>query len=541
MYVSITPAELVMTQGQPQFSSILGTNLLYVNNTGSDIFMDTATSQYYLLIAGRWFISPSMQNGPWNYVAATALPPDFAKIPDYSPKAAVLVSVPGTPQAKEALIANQIPQTASINRAKAKLTLNYFGAPDFQPIAGTSMTYAVNSTIPVIDVPGNTYYACQGGVWFSSAVADGPWTVAAVVPDVIYSIPPSSPIYYVTYVRVYGYTPDVVYVGYTPGYYGTVVSADGVVVYGTGYIYSPFITPTIWVPAPVTYGVGATFGWSAWGGWGLGFGLGMSVGVVCGPWWGPVGWYGWGYAAPVWGWGVYGGVASANFYGHWGNAAYSGTRAAWANPYTGNEGAAGRGSFYNPATGARGAGERGYNYNAYNGNYAAGSRGAAYNPKTGVVAGGAHGVAGNTVTGSSGSVNRGFAYNTNTKNGAAYNNGNVYASHDGNVYRANPGSGSGWQENSGNGWNDVTKSTPASSSLDGEAAARDQGAQRWGNFQSSGWGGQRNMFGGANPSPSMGSRFGSSGFGDGAFHGGWGGGSFGNNWRSGGGFGGFRR
>ena len=60
------------------------------------------------------------------------------------------------------------------------------------------------------------------------------------VPDVIYTIPPSSPLYYVTYAKVYGSTPEVVYLGYTPGYYGTVVSKDTTtVVYGTGYYYPP--------------------------------------------------------------------------------------------------------------------------------------------------------------------------------------------------------------------------------------------------------------------------------------------------------------
>ena len=162
----------------------------------------------------------------------------------YSPKADVLVSIPGTPQAKEAVIANSIPQTATITRASATLKVTYEGAPVFQPIAGTNMTYAANSAIPVIYVPGNTYYAVNNGVWFTSAVATGPWAVATSVPSVIYTIPPSSPVHYVTYVQVYGYTPSVVYVGYTPGYYGTVVSTDGVVVYGTGYYYPPYIGPT---------------------------------------------------------------------------------------------------------------------------------------------------------------------------------------------------------------------------------------------------------------------------------------------------------
>ena len=561
VFVSTTPAELILTQGEPQFVPIPGTNLLYVSNSGNDIFMDSSNSIYYLLIAGRWFSSPSINSGPWNYIAATSLPPDFAKIPAYSPKGAVLASVPETPQAKEALIANQVPQTATINRSAAKLNLNYFGEPQYQPIAGTSMTYAVNSATPVIYISGS-YYACQGAVWFTGPSPTGPWTVATSVPDAIYTIPPSSPIYNVTYVRIYGYTPSVVYVGYTPGYYGTVVSADGVVVYGTGYIYSPYVTSSVWVPAPVTYGVGASFGWSAVGGWALGFGIGMAVGSACSPWWGPAGWYGWGMAAPAWGWGYYGGAASANFYGHWGNAAYGGTRAAWANPYTGNIGAGARGSFYNPVTGATGVGGRGYNYNAYTGNYAAGSRGAAYNPSTGVVAGGAHGVYGNAYTGASGSVDRGFAYKPSTGNGISYNGNNVYADHDGNVYKASPSSG--WQHYSNGSWNSVSK--PTQSSLSNEAAARDQGTQRWNNFHSGGWGGGSNAggytsrggggwsgggWGSGGHSSSWGSggwaRSGSSGFADraggwggGAFHGGWGGGGFGGGGFRGG-FGGFRR
>ena len=564
--VSTTPSELILTQGEPQFTPLLGTNLLYVTNTGDDIFMDINTSSYYILVAGRWFSSPSIANGPWTYIAATSLPHDFSLIPPYSPKASVLASVPGTPQSKEALIANQIPQTATIKRDAAKLNLTYFGTPDFQPIAGTNLTYAVNSATPVIQISGNNYYACQGAVWFVGPSPNGPWTVATSVPDVVYSIPPSSPIYNVTYVQIYGYTPTVVYVGYTPGYYGTVLSSDGVVVYGTGYVYTPYVTTTVWVPAPVTYGVGAAFGWSAVGGWALGFGIGMAVGAACSPWWGPVGWYGWGPAVPAWGWGYYGGAAAANYYGHWGNAAYAGTRAAWANPYTGNVGAASRGSFYNPVTGATGVGGRGYNYNAYTGNYAAGSRGAAYNPSTGVVAGGAHGVYGNAYTGASGSVDRGFAYKPSTGNGVAYNGNNLYADHDGNVYKASPTSG-GWQQYSNGSWNNVPK--PSQSSLNNEAASRDQGSQSWNNFHSGGWGGSSSGdgyssrggggwdgggWGGGGHSDNWDSGgFGdrssggwggggwggrSSSWGDGGFHGGWGGGGFG-----GGGFrgGGFRR
>jgi hypothetical protein len=177
VYVKTAPAELLLSQGLPQLTPILGTGLLYVQNSGNDIFMDSANSQYYILIAGRWFTSASLQNGPWTYVPGTELPSGFAQIPSYSPKASVLVSIPGTPQAKEALIANSIPQTATIKMNAVSLHVQYDGAPNFQPIEGTSLQYAVNTATPVIYISGNTYYAVQtlSGLLLRMRRAPGQW------------------------------------------------------------------------------------------------------------------------------------------------------------------------------------------------------------------------------------------------------------------------------------------------------------------------------------------------------------------------------
>src|SRR5205807_1580981 len=117
----------------------------------------------------------------------------------------------------------------------------------------------------------------------------GPWAVADSVPAAIYSIPPSCPIHYVTYVRVYDATPDVVFVGYTPGYLGTCLSEDGCVVWGTGFWYRPWIGGS-WVGWPPSFGFGFGIGWS-WG-FGWGFGIGVASRWPCHPWWGPL-------AAPV--------------------------------------------------------------------------------------------------------------------------------------------------------------------------------------------------------------------------------------------------
>jgi hypothetical protein len=106
--------------------------------------------------------------------------------------------------------------------------------------------------------------------------------VALSVPAAIYSIPASSPLHYVTYVHVYGGTPQTVYVGYTPGYYGTVVAPTNVVVYGTGYVYPPVYVGSYWYPPPPTYGYGAGFGWGAV----TGFAFGAATAAVWGGAWG---------------------------------------------------------------------------------------------------------------------------------------------------------------------------------------------------------------------------------------------------------------
>jgi hypothetical protein len=161
--ISTQPAELLQTQCDPQVASIEGTELLYVTNTENYIFVHTPSQDHFILISGRWFKAQSMM-GPWQYVSGEKLPAGFAKIPATHQRAAVLVSVPGTPQAKEALIANAIPQTATITRSAATLTVNYDGSPQFKSIENTTLRYAVNTSTPVIRIDASNYYAVQNGV-----------------------------------------------------------------------------------------------------------------------------------------------------------------------------------------------------------------------------------------------------------------------------------------------------------------------------------------------------------------------------------------
>ena len=260
VYVSTTPAELVETWGPPQYERIAGTYLLYATNTDDNIFMDADTHVVYVLLSGRWFVGDSL-DGPWQWISGAWLPHDFSRIDPYGPKGSVLMSIPGTEEARDALIANQIPQTATVNRADAHLEVRYDGTPQFKPIQGTRMQYAANTDTDVIRA-GNRYYAAKDGIWFVSDSALGPWAVADAVAPEIYSIPPSSPLYHDRFLYVYGSDASAVFTGYTAGYMGAFVD-DDVVVYGTGWSY-PSWCAGMYYGGPWTWGFG--YAYSYWGG-----------------------------------------------------------------------------------------------------------------------------------------------------------------------------------------------------------------------------------------------------------------------------------
>lgn len=287
--IATEPTELISSNGKPEYKSISGTSLLYVSNTDSDVLMDTQSQEHYVLLSGRWYVSKSLE-GPWQYRAVQDLPEEFQKIPEDSELGSVLYAVPGTEIAREAVMDAQIPQTAAIDRKKASLTVEYDGKAKFENIEGTQMQWAANTATPVIRAQ-NKYYAVDEAVWFVANSADGPWVIATSVPDEIYTIPVDSPVYNVTFVRIYSATDEIVYVGYTPGYTNTYVY-NTTIVYGSGY-YWPGWYGRYYYPRYSTWGFHVR--WNPWTGWR--FGLSYSYGPFSfyfgrgawyrGGWWGP--------------------------------------------------------------------------------------------------------------------------------------------------------------------------------------------------------------------------------------------------------------
>ena len=290
LVVSTVPAELIFIDGETTMEPIQGNDILEVSNTDSDVIFDIGTQYFYVLLSGRWFQSSDLDNGPWQWVANDEVPISFFEIPSDSDVGYLRASVAGTDESKDALLEQSIPQTAAVNRGNAESNLEYDGQPKFEEVEGTTMRYAVNTSSSVILAEG-AYYWCEQGVWYVSSASTGPWVVCDDIPDVIYTIPPSNPHYNITYVKVYQATPEVVYVGYTPGYTGSYVS-HSCVVYGTGYYYNPWFSPYHYYARPSTWGFHVR--WNPWYGWS--FGLSYSAG----PFRFGVGWGGYGRYGGAW-------------------------------------------------------------------------------------------------------------------------------------------------------------------------------------------------------------------------------------------------
>ena len=426
VFFTSKPAELLVFKGSPAFSPIPKTGLAYATNTSSNVFKYGTNHQFYVLISGRWFQAASL-DGPWTYAGGN-LPDDFKNIPSNSPAASVLASVPNTQDAHDAVLVAQVPTVAVVNKqeAEAKVKVQYTGTPKFEPIQSTSLSYAVNTNDRVIKV-GDLYYLCFQGVWFMSTSPSGPWKTADSVPSVIYTIPPSSPVYNVTYVTVSDPTPTTVVTSYTAGYTGMFVIGVGVgatVVYGTGYYYPPVFYPwpayryPIYYPYPYTYGVGAYYH----------------------PYTGA-----YSYSQVV-----YGPYASAG-------------RTAWYNPTTGAYGRAvtyqnayGGSTYaqgYNPWTGTYGATQQ--HHNAYS-QWGSSVVSTPYQTVNTQHYANANGAVGQYQTSKGGSGTGAVGPNGNTYYHGTTNNGTQYAGKDGNAYKQNPDGT--WSKYNNGSWTPVSTS-----------------------------------------------------------------------------------
>jgi hypothetical protein len=474
--VSTVPAELIQSNGEPNFSPIQGTSLLYVSNSQNDIFMDEGSQQYFVLISGRWYQTKNLNSDNWKYIPADQLPADFANIPPGSAKDNVLASVAGTDAARDAVMDAEIPQTAKVDRKSATTSVTYDGRPKFTDIDGTNLQYAVNTSSTVLRNGGDgRFYVVDNGVWFVSNNATGPWMVSTVRPIDVDLIPPSYPVYNSKYVNIYDVGDDYVYMGYTPGYLNSFIYGP-TVVYGTGYYYAPWYG-AYYYPRPWSWGF--NFGYTPYFGWGfgwgysqswfsIGFGYGYGYGGYGGYGWGGYGWWGPSFYHPAcWGYGYYGyGYGGYHPYGYYGNNFYvhNNMHVNYANNVYRNRGGVSTQSYYRTSSTVN----RMMNYNR---------------PSI------ANGVGGNANPRPSNAGSR--PGNNNNYNRPGYNGNNpannstrpsIYSDRQGNIYqRSAPNSN--WQQRQNRSWSPVNSTRPEVQNLDRQQMNRNRGETRSQNFQ----------------------------------------------------------
>ena len=442
VFVSFTPAEMILLTGAPNYVLVDGTqNLLWVSNTESDVFRMGKTGSVYFLVSGRWFSAPDF-TGPWTF-STPNMPEVFQNIPLEHPRSRVLAAVPGTQQAAEAVLLAQVPQTARVNKKTTKAPdVAYQGDPKFQPIEQTKLEYAVNTDKQIIKF-GDLYYMCFQGVWFISKSATGPWEVATSIPKEIYEIPASSPAHNVTYVTVVEDDDDEWVTYAAVAAYTGVMVAWGCAVWGTGWYHPPY-----WGWGgyyPYYYPHYPSYGYGAW----------------YNPWNGA-------YGRTAVAYGPYGGAGVSARYNPT-TGTYSRGAAAW-GPY----GARGAGQAYNPRTGTYAQTRQGSNVYGSWGSTSV-QRGDQW-AQTSRVTNNRTGTTTRVTQGSGGG--EAISRNTPGPGGstvARTGSGDVYAGRDGNVYKKTDG---GWQQYDGSGnWSNVDRpETGVGSGTQTGAQARDRAA-----------------------------------------------------------------
>ncbi len=120
--------ETLLRSTPANFEVVLASQLDGCANSRVPLFR-TADGSYLVLIAGQWYSSDSLQDGPWLWVAPSQLPSILREIPPASRWGAALTHVPATPQWREATQLAAIASPASVAPTTARAALEAWWNP----------------------------------------------------------------------------------------------------------------------------------------------------------------------------------------------------------------------------------------------------------------------------------------------------------------------------------------------------------------------------------------------------------------------------
>ena len=78
--VALTPADLIVTDGEPEYARLPGTSLQQITNTTAKVFREPTDGELYVRSQAGWFRAWTT-NGPWQRIAEGSLPADLALLP----------------------------------------------------------------------------------------------------------------------------------------------------------------------------------------------------------------------------------------------------------------------------------------------------------------------------------------------------------------------------------------------------------------------------------------------------------------------------
>ena len=190
--VSYSPAILVPIDGAPVLKPVPSNSRFQrVINTRALILQVGPGQSFYIHVYDGWLASNAI-TGPW--AQSFHLPLGMDRVAQTLASSGAVDMLDGGAKANpKPSLANGVP-TIYTSQVPAELIM-FKGQPDFQPVVGTQLLWAANTTSDVlIDISNNYYYVLISGRWFDSAALTGPWTFVpnnALPPDFAH-IPPQS-------------------------------------------------------------------------------------------------------------------------------------------------------------------------------------------------------------------------------------------------------------------------------------------------------------------------------------------------------------